>query len=397
MEKYIQTMAGHWLQLLISALIVLNTQVHCHGKAMVDFTFLQNAEAKGAVCLDGSPAGYRYSKGSGDGANNWLVLLPGGGWCDTTAECLNRVKTSPGTSSTKNITASSFGGILSPNQTVNPDFYNWNRVSIRYCDGSSFIGDVEEVDPETNLHYRGSRIFSAVIDELLAKGLNNAQNAILAGDSAGALGAILHCDRFRALVPNTKRVKCISDSGFFIRAKDLPNASGREQYFARTIALHGVAKFLPTSCTSRMDPGLCFFPEYLVGNVQTPLFLLNSAFDKYQISVTLKPYPADKPGWQNCTSHTETCTPAQLQIIKEFRNTFLETLKEIGDRPPTGLFISSCYIHDHLFFDSRWNSDGSPRLDNKTIAQAIGDWYFERSVVKLIDTQPNCPVDCHVL
>lgn len=28
-----------------------------------------------------------------------------------------------------------------------PDFYNWNRVKIRYCDGSSFTGDVEAVNP----------------------------------------------------------------------------------------------------------------------------------------------------------------------------------------------------------------------------------------------------------
>lgn len=27
------------------------------------------------------------------------------------------------------------------------DFYNWNRIKIRYCDGSSFTGDVEAVDP----------------------------------------------------------------------------------------------------------------------------------------------------------------------------------------------------------------------------------------------------------
>lgn len=26
-------------------------------------------------------------------------------------------------------------------------FYNWNRVIMRYCDGASFIGDVEKVDP----------------------------------------------------------------------------------------------------------------------------------------------------------------------------------------------------------------------------------------------------------
>jgi len=27
------------------------------------------------------------------------------------------------------------------------DFYNWNRVKVRYCDGASFTGDVEAVNP----------------------------------------------------------------------------------------------------------------------------------------------------------------------------------------------------------------------------------------------------------
>ncbi|KAM7493791.1 hypothetical protein LguiB_028400 [Lonicera macranthoides] len=31
------------------------------------------------------------------------------------------------------------------------DFYNWNRILVRYCDGSSFTGDVEEVEPISNI------------------------------------------------------------------------------------------------------------------------------------------------------------------------------------------------------------------------------------------------------
>lgn len=27
------------------------------------------------------------------------------------------------------------------------DFYNWNKVIVRYCDGGAFTGDVEYVDP----------------------------------------------------------------------------------------------------------------------------------------------------------------------------------------------------------------------------------------------------------
>ncbi|KAL3613814.1 hypothetical protein CASFOL_041888 [Castilleja foliolosa] len=384
-------------QLLIFALFVMNIGVNGHCSAPVNITILENALETGAVCLDGSPAGYHFSKGFGDGVDNWIVYLPGGGWCDTTELCTERVLKKPWVASTKNMTITHFEGILSSTQDCNPDFYNWNKVYLRYCDGSSFTGDVEAVDPATNLHYRGSRIFSGIVNEMLSKGLNKAQNVILAGNSAGGLATMLNCDRFRALVPNASRVKCFSDSGFFIHGKHLTNSTEREKGFAGVVKLHGITKFLPTSCTSRMDPGLCFFPENFVGDIQTPLFLLNSDFDQYQISVTLKPNPADKPNWKNCTDfpNTETCTPTQFQTIKDFGKTFLETLKNVGDCPSRGLFINSCYIHDHIFLDQRWYSNEAPRLDNKTIAQAFGDWYFDRSIVKLVDYQTDRPLVCH--
>lgn len=86
---------------------------------------------------------------------------------------------------------------------VGPDFYNWNKARVRYCDGSSFTGDVEAVDPvssqsnqlgnnqfrfsywlisvsisiqKTNLHYRGNRIFRAMIDQFKSMGLSHAKN-----------------------------------------------------------------------------------------------------------------------------------------------------------------------------------------------------------------------------
>ncbi|KAL7122506.1 hypothetical protein ACP275_01G049500 [Erythranthe tilingii] len=381
------TMADHWLKLLICVIALSNTKVNVRASEMVNITLLSNAVEKGAVCLDGSPAGYHYAKGYGDGANSWMIYLPGGGWCGRKQSCIDRVKYSPMLSSTKNITQETFGAILSPNKTSNPDFYNWNRVFIRYCDGSSFMGDVKKVDPETNLHKRGSRIFTAVIDELLSKGLKNAKNAMLTGNSAGGLATILNCDRFRALVPNANTVKCVSDSGFFIHAKNLPNAAGRERTFARVVHFHRISKFLPKSCTSRMKPGLCFFPENLVADIKTPLFLLNSDFDKFQIQVNLKPHPVDNPGWVNCTRNITTCTPPQLQIIK---------VKGLGNNPSRGLFINSCYIHDFLYLMGRYNSQDSPKLHNKTIAQAIGDWYFNRSSVRLIDTKIDYPLDCKI-
>ncbi|XP_022859720.1 pectin acetylesterase 8-like, partial [Olea europaea var. sylvestris] len=139
-----------------------------------------------AVCLDGSPPAYHFDRGSGAGINNWLFHIEGGGWCNNVTSCLRRKSTQLGSSKymVKNL---AFSGILGNRGQFNPDFYNWNRVKIRYCDGSSFTGDVEAVNPVTNLHFRGARIFLAVIEDLLAKGMKNAENAILSGCSAGGI------------------------------------------------------------------------------------------------------------------------------------------------------------------------------------------------------------------
>ncbi|PNX88380.1 notum-like protein, partial [Trifolium pratense] len=141
--------------------------------------------------------------------------MEGGGWCHNATTCLARKTTRLG-SSTKMGDTLAFSGILNDNKQFNPDFYNWNRIKVRYCDGSSFTGDVEAVNPETKLHFRGARIFEAVMEDLLAKGMKNAQNAIISGCSAGGLTSLLHCDRFRALLPRGAKVKCISDAGYFI-------------------------------------------------------------------------------------------------------------------------------------------------------------------------------------
>ncbi|XP_022866164.1 pectin acetylesterase 8-like [Olea europaea var. sylvestris] len=176
----------------------------------VDRTFLQNAKAKGALCLDGSSLVYHLDRGSGVGINNWLVQIEGGGWCNSVTSYLARKNSKEG-SSNDMAKQLSFTGILTNESQFNPDFHNWNRIKVRYCDGASFTGDVEIVDPATKLYFIGARIFWAVMEEM-----KNAENAILSECSAGGLTSILHCDNYRALIPEDTKVKCISDAGYFI-------------------------------------------------------------------------------------------------------------------------------------------------------------------------------------
>ncbi|KAK4252613.1 hypothetical protein QN277_014362 [Acacia crassicarpa] len=361
----------------------------------VPITYIENAVAKGAVCLDGTPPAYHFDKGTGSGINNWFVHVEGGGWCNNVTTCLARKSTRLG-SSKEMAKQVAFSGLLSDKENLNPDFYNWNRIKVRYCDGASFTGDVEEVDSDTNLHFRGARVFGAVIEDLMAKGMKNAENAILSGCSAGGLTSILHCDRFRALVPASAKVKCLSDAGYFINTKDVSGAQHIEQFYSQVVQTHGSAKNLPQSCTSRLSPGLCFFPQNVVSHITTPIFFVNAAYDSWQIKNILAPGVADPHGrWHSCKLDIKKCSRDQLDVMQGFRSDFLRALAVVGNTSSKGMFIDSCYAHCQTGTQETWLRSDSPVLQKTTIAKAVGDWYFDRSPFHQIDCPYPCNPTCH--
>lgn len=374
-----------WMKLLVFMVGFLQTE-----GLFVETTYLTSAVEKGAVCLDGSPPAYNLHRGSGTGINSWLVHIEGGGWCNNVTTCLNRKNTRLGSSS-KMDEELAFSGIMSNDPKYNPDFYNWNRVKIRYCDGASFTGDVEAVDPATNLHFRGARIWLAVMEELLSKGMNDAENALLSGCSAGGLTSILHCDSFRALLPMGTKVKCLSDAGYFINAEDVAGESRIATYFEEIVKLHGSKKNLPASCRTNSRPDLCFFPQYVAPKIQTPLFILNAAYDSWQIRNIVAPGVDDPHGyWNECKIDMDKCSLQQLKVMQDFRLKFLEALNEVSRSPSTGLFINSCYAHCQTEMQETWFAKDSPVLNKTTIAQAVADWFYDQKAFQAID----CPYPC---
>ncbi|KAK7360572.1 hypothetical protein VNO77_02578 [Canavalia gladiata] len=384
------TRMSQWLSLLICALLLLKAE-----GVTVGITYVESAVAKGAVCLDGSPPAYHFDKGSGAGINNWIVHFEGGGWCNNVTTCLAKRDTRLGSSKKMDKTLS-FSGFFSNGKKFNPDFYDWNRIKVRYCDGSSFTGDVAAVDPATNLHFRGARIFAAVIEDLLAKGMKNAQNAIISGCSAGGLASILNCDRFKSLLPATTKVKCLADAGYFINVKDVAGAQHIEEIYDQVVQTHGSAKNLPVSCTSRLRPGLCFFPQNMVSQISTPIFFVNAAYDSWQIKNILAPGVADPHGqWRECKLDIKNCSPNQLSTMQGFRTEFLRAVSAIGNTPSKGMFIDGCYAHCQTGMQETWMRSDSPLLANTSIAKAVGDWFYDRKPFRQIDCAYPCNPTCH--
>ncbi|XP_015170081.1 pectin acetylesterase 8-like [Solanum tuberosum] len=144
--------------------------------------------------------------------------------------------------------------------------------------------------------------------------------------------------------------------------------------------LHGSVKNLPMSCTSKMEPSLCFFPQHVVPNVETPLFIFNSAYDSWQINNSLIPSDLDPQHvWDQCKNQINSCTFSQRTIIKDFG---VEFMKAFGGGTPSstrGYFITSCHIHQDIIWDKYWFDTSGPTIYNKTIAEAVGDWFFDRT------------------
>ncbi|KAK4786621.1 hypothetical protein SAY86_010454 [Trapa natans] len=365
------------------------------GALMVDLTLIQNAGAKGAVCLDGSLPGYHLSQGYGSGANSWLIQLEGGGWCNNVRSCVYRKKTPRGSSNHMEKQLA-FTGILNNKAEENPDFFNWNRVKLRYCDGASFTGNGEDKDAQ--LEFRGKQIWLAAMEELMSKGMRLANQALLSGCSAGGLASILHCDEFRALFPESTKVKCLSDAGLFLDATDVSGGHSLRNFFAGVVSLQGVQASLPITCTSHLDPTSCFFPQNLISSIKTPLFIINAAYDIWQIQESLAPGAADPHGdWLQCKLNYAKCSPSQIEFLQGFRDNMLDVIADFSKSPQHGLFINSCFAHCHTERQDTWFSDNSPILSGKTVAVAVGDWYFDHAAVKAIDCPYPCDKSCHNL
>ncbi|RWW89695.1 hypothetical protein BHE74_00001269 [Ensete ventricosum] len=77
--------------------------------------------------------------------------------------------------------------------------------------------------------------------------------------------------------------------------------------------------------------------------------------------------------------------------MTDFRSEFLRALPANGNSSTTGMFIISCYAHCQSGGRDMWLGADSPMIDKMPIAKAVGDWFYERSVVRKID----CPYPCN--
>ena len=401
----------------------------------------------GAACLDGSPPYYHYRPATNTSSNRWVLFVNGGAWCFTAVvppkggdSCVERART-PGGSSAGASDASDYGGIIGASLERNPDFHGDHHVHIAYCDGTSLSsGRTDPVPVPTNPHFKGPLYFrgraniDAVVEDLLVNhGMASARDVIFTGGSAGGTAVILQLDHVASLIhaaSESTRVVGFPDAGFML---DHENIAGQHEYRTRywqpADKLWNASSNTNAACWARYggtEGWKCLLSQYIAPLLTTPVFVMNSLHDLYQLTggEGILRFPCPMP------PSSATCNATNLAAFYQYRTDFISIVKEtVLNRAQNGCFLDSCLVHEqnidaccpqpqptHLNQTrsgcctncAGWSlfslPDSAPATSTaafsasgrRTAQQAFGDWFFHRpsaSKHQLIDpvAWPNNP------
>jgi hypothetical protein len=340
----------------------------------------------GAVCLDGSPAGYYYRSGVGANASRFLVSLVGTGWCTSLLSCEERARTAIGSSKTWDTEVSGYG-IANSSAEHNPTFSGWSVAYVNSCDGAFFLGAAPSA--VGGLYFRGRYIVDAVIADLVRRdGLGRAASVLLTGDSSGGLAAALSVDRVAALLPDVADVRALVDGGFFL---DRPHNGGDRASLEPIMALAAVNV---SGCGGGWE---CASLPHTLPRIARPLLLTQSLYDYAQLGSDGEDLGCTPPGTANTSSLPE-CDAEGMARFWAFGAAMSAQLAAAVDGAPVqhrGAFGVACIAHslteygryldggEYLLLDSpEWEV---PASSGRTVARAVSDWYEGREDARHID------------
>jgi len=245
-----------------------------------------------------------------------------------------------------------------------------------YCDGGSFSGNVTTPFIFNNASYylRGSYILEAIIGTLLTDfGVASATDFVLNGNSAGGLAVYLGADRVAAQLHATNptlRVTAVPDSGFFLDVTSYLGNRNLLETFQQTYAFH--QSMVNDACLAAQSPQTtwqCFFPQYALPFIQTPLFVTQSSGDSWQQgSVMQLPCPLHE-----CWTNATLWAGGVQAYVAGFRQQMLQYLQPVlGGGGKHGGFIAGCDEHGIAGYDGAW---AKWAVANQSMAGTFAAWY----------------------
>ena len=340
----------------------------------------------GAKCLDGTNYKFYYTPGSGSGIKKFMFFWVGGAFCgidgyDTLESCYIRSKTEVGSSKTWGdnntlIMINNDLGYFSSNQSVNPLFFNWNKIMINYCDGSNHQGYSEEPYQfkGNNIWFRGyNNTFSTFEYIRINYGLFDASEIIVSGASAGGQVTYIWSSYLQDYFPEKIKFMAIADAGLFLDVYNNISHCNLYRYLNQKIAnlTNSNQLDLFRKCEYQSEIWKCLLPEYILSSIDIPMFIINSQID-IQAMLTQFGMP--------CVNTPNNCTINEKAQIEAFRITFLNHINSlINSKKNWGFWLRTCF--NHVFLDTEaWYSETynvySAQMDNwYSLRYAMSYWY----------------------
>ena len=334
------------------------------GSALEKITVI-NAASRQAVCNDGSPAVYYYRKGSGQGANTWVIFLSGGGFCYSISDCNARQISSPElmTSLDKPSTLN-VRGILSQSSVKNPDFFNANHVAIPYCSSDLWSGNREASTSTGGHEFRGSRILRAIVADLKNRkgneSLSTAKRILLSGTSAGGVGVMVHLDWLANQFPAAS-VRGVNDAGW--TPDVLSYLSNGSQFRTTEIAIDLWNGQTDRSCAqANPNSKIRCYTSAVYPYLRSPLFVQMSQHDSvYLAGIGVRP-PFDS---------------SEAFLANLFASAVRDSLK-----PVSAAFSPRTHTHGVL----PYGKFSGLKVNGHSMRELLGTWFFDRAgPVKWID------------
>lgn len=340
------------------------------GQKFGDWTY---HTVEGAVCRDGTPAGYYIRRGT---KKNLMIFLNGGGVCYDDFFCSinpKNINTSLPGETLISAVANIGTGALAPQRQVPPDagifqkdprnpVADWSMVFVPYCTGDVYGGTKENaVVPGTTLppqQFVGYKNVGRFLDHFGPEFKGSAEQVLLTGSSAGGFGSLLNFDRTQTYFGEGTEVLTVTDSGVPF-GDDLLEPCLQKNWRE----LWGLDGALPKDCTE------CFHADG--GGLAKGLgdYIFNQKYKGRMLGggISTKQDEIIKlffsSGLNNCTvKAADQAVPAALGLGAYPANRYPAGLKQfifdIAGKDNVGSYIMNGTLHQHLFRKRYYEENG---------------------------------------
>lgn len=314
--------------------------------------------------------------------------------------------------------------ILDRDCKVNPIFCEYNHVVLPYCSSDLWLGnDTRDMGQETESYFyttryqpdnselqflfRGAVIFRSAIEDLLHESLKDATDIVVAGSSAGGIGAMNHINWLQETLKHHSlfaNLSVISDSSWFInfhgeihRQFGISAAAFSNYINTSDPELNNQTDFLqiiswlPQCKDMSIGSPCCISAHCLLSNKlyypqHVPLFATVSLYDVFLLSSSLE-------GMNALSNDQAALTPGYavnfLRTIAEYGGEMNSTITKLAhDTDSFSYFATGCFQHIYLATSTLWGNstifgEGLVEAGNSIgiIRYNIINYYYEHAML----------------